>query len=473
MARAMEWTAPGGAIPTSTLSKVTLHWLIRCTLCLSFVLALLEYQTHSGIGQFSHIGLFFLAGLLVLCGRRRTERMQNLFGSGSFAILITAMLFGYAISYTSHDTYSMIYGLIFIGVIFAARLIVQEIGVVEVVRAYSQAAILTISFLCIFDFRSIMAGTSARFSGTTDVHPNLVAFVLAGFFPVLIWRALEYKVKWRRRAATGLAAVTFLIVFLTGSRAGLFAVLLAGLVVLLRSLAKSFSWFSHIRISRGMVLGGLFLVPLLVAFLLQHNRIGHFGDFLNTSLALNSQQRGLKSGLSGRTNFWYAAFGLLRSQNRWLFGFGYRAGDRLVGTIDNGYVQLLFESGLIAGSMILGCMIRTFVLLWRASGRAENNAWTRYYTMLWSFMVVYFLNNIATRYLFSFGSSFSLCVILMMTASRRELVGSPTRERVAQPMVRRAKVERDFAWTKQGDRATSPRRPLETWSPEGPGGSTL
>jgi O-antigen ligase len=169
-----------------------------------------------------------------------------------------------------------------------------------------------------------------------------------------------------------------------------------------------------------------------VAFLLQHNRIGHLGSFLIDFLSLNTSQRGLKSGLSGRTAIWQIAFRVLRAHDRWLFGFGYRAGDRMVGTIDNGYVQLLFESGLIGGGLVLGSMLRAFFLLWKVSKLRENNAWTRYYAMLWSLMIVYFLNNISTRYLFSFGSPFSICILFLMAASRPELVGGGMRAHLTQ-----------------------------------------
>jgi O-antigen ligase len=165
---------------------------------------------------------------------------------------------------------------------------------------------------------------------------------------------------------------------------------------------------------------------------------------------LNTSGRGLKSGLSGRTGIWQIAFHILHAHGRWLFGFGYRMGDRMVGTIDNGYVQLLFESGLIAGGMILGSMLRVFFLLWKVSNPRENNAWTRYYAVLWCLMVVYFLNNVSTRYLFSFGSPFSLCILFLMAASRQELVGGGRRvmQKVKPPPHTAAKA---LAWNRSGD----------------------
>lgn len=124
----------------------------------------------------------------------------------------------------------------------------------------------------------------------------------------------------------------------------------------------------------------------------------------------------------------------------------------MVGTIDNGYIQLLFESGLIAGSLIFGSMLRVFYLLWKVSRPRENNGWTRYYMMLWCLMVVYFLNNISTRYLFSFGSPFSLCVLCLMAASRRELIGGGMRELVTQKVKPSppAVTSEALAWNRYG-----------------------
>jgi hypothetical protein len=432
----------------SLASKITLRWLMGVCLCLSFLLALLEFHLHVGNAQLLHVALFCLAGLLALCGRHRTERLQGLFAGGG--LLMTAVFFGEAISYISHDSYSITYGAVFILVIFSARLIVQEIGMPAVMRAYSQAAILTVCFFLTFDIRKVLAGTSTRFSGSSGVHPNLVGFILGGFFPVIVWRALEYKIRWKKRAAVFLAMVTFFIIFLTGSRGTLSAILAAGLLLLLRAVVFE-RWLARIRIGHSLIIAALLLMPILMLLLVQHNRIGHFLDFLVSTLELNSSQRGINSGLSGRTYIWHIALYILRAENRWLIGFGYRAGDRLVGTIDNGYIQLLFESGLIAGSIILGSMLRVLVLVWRAAGVAQSGAWRRYYTALWCMMVIYFMNNVSTRYLFSFGSSFSLCVICMMTCSRRELVGAGTRKAAAEPVASAQRlVRQELAWDRSG-----------------------
>jgi O-antigen ligase len=442
MAQSVQWTAPSGvgvAAPPS--ARMSLRWLVRTGLCLSFMVAFLQYEVSSGIGDYLSLAVLAVSGLLVLGGPQRAERMQHILGGGG--LLFAALLFGEVISYTSRDQYSVLYGLVFVGVFLSARLIVQEIGVPGVIRAYSQAAILTICLSVITGRHTLFVGATGRFNGGTRAHPNLIGFIYGGFLPVIVWRALEEKVRWRKRVLIVLCFVSFGLIFITGSRGTLSAVLAASAALLLRGITGG--WLQRFRIRHLHIILLLVLFPLAVAFLLQHNRIGQIGSFLVDFLSFNSSQRGLKSGLSGRTSIWQIAFRILRTHNRWLVGFGYRMGDRLVGTIDNGYVQLLFESGLIGGGLVLGSLLRVFILMWKASNLRENNAWTRYYVMLLCLMIVYFLNNISTRYLFSFGSPFSLCVLFLMAASRKELVGGGMGARLVQKIKPPPRVARPRA----------------------------
>jgi hypothetical protein len=402
-----------------SMRKVTLSWAIRTSLALCFVTAVLQYELSSTVWIYVPLVFLGLSAVLVLCGKKRTQRMQRILAGGG--LWFTAMLFGEAVSYTSNDTYSILYGLVFLGVFLSARLILQEIGIPNVIRAYSQAAIIVGCMILLSGRSTLLAGEGARFTGGTRAHPNLLGFLLAGFLPVIVWRAIEEKRRWRKRALVLFSVTMFGLIFLTGSRGSLSAVLIAGIALLARG--TMYGWLQRVRVTHVLVISVLFLLPLAAAYLLASHRLEHVGSYVSDYLALNTRQRGLKSGMSGRTDIWKIAFRLLRKQERWLFGFGYRAGDRMVGTIDNGYVQLLFESGLIAGGLIFGSMVRVFLLLWKPSTPSENNAWTRFYMVLWCLMVVYFFNNISTRYLFSFGSPFSLCVLFLMATSRRELIG--------------------------------------------------
>ncbi len=419
-----EWEVASVPQPGVTpLSLVTIGWLVRLNLFLCFVTGVVQYELTSNIWLYVPLLFLAISALLVLCGRRRGNRVQHILSGGG--LWFAGMLFGEVVSYTSQDTYSILYGLVFLGVFLCARLVIQEIGISNVIRAYSEAAILVCCMILLSGRSSLFAGQGVRFTGGTRAHPNLLGFLLAGFFPMIVWRAMEESRRRWRRVYILLSAATFGLIFLTGSRGSLSSVMIAGGALVLRGIARG--WFRKIRVTHLLVIVVLILLPLALAYLLANHRLEHVSDYITEYLALKTSQRGFKSGMSGRTGIWEIAFRLLRNTNRWFFGFGYRAGDRMVGTIDNGYVQLIFESGLIAGGLIFGSMLRVFFLLWKASTPRENNAWTRFYTVLWCLMIVYFFNNISTRYLFSFGSPFSLCVLFMMAASREELVGSQAR----------------------------------------------
>ncbi|HEX6771149.1 MAG TPA: O-antigen ligase family protein [Acidobacteriaceae bacterium] len=423
MAAAMERGASAVIVAAPEQRHITLSWLIRTILTWTFLISFAQYEMQSSVIQFLPMALLALCSLLVLSGRHRGHRLQHLLSGGG--LWFAGMLFGEAVSDTSHDTYSILYGLVFLGVFLCARLVLQEIGLANVIRAYSDAGLLVCFIILLSGRGSLFAGQGVRFTGGTRAHPNLVGFILAGFFPMVVWRAMEENRPWRKRAYVALSAATFGLIFLTGSRGSLSAVMLAGGALFLRGVARG--WFRKMRVTHLLVIVVLMLLPLALAYLLANHRLEHVTDYITEYLALKTSQRGITSGMSGRTGIWKIAFRLLRNRDRWFFGFGYRAGDRMVGTIDNGYVQLVFESGLIAGGLIFGSMLRVFVLLWKASAPRENNAWTRFYMVLWCLMIVYFFNNISTRYLFSFGSPFSLCVLFMMAASREELVGSQAR----------------------------------------------
>ena len=445
--RGAEWSTPSRvAVAAPATAGVTPRWLLRITLTCSFALGVAQYAVSSGAAAFVPLAGIAFCGLLVLCGRKRTDRVQHILGGGG--LLFVAMLFGEVVSYTSNDKYSQVYGLVFVGLFLCARLIVQEQGVANIIRAYSQAGMLTVCLILVMGRQTLFA-EQTRFSGGTRAHPNLIAFVLAGFFPVLVWRAMEEKARWKKTALSGLSLAAFGLMFLTGSRGSLSALLFCGAALLMRGIGTG--WLRRFRIRHLHIIVLLIMLPVAVMFLLQHNRIGHIVDFTIDFLALNTSQRGLKSGLSGRTSVWQIAFRLLRARNRWLFGFGYRAGDHMVGTIDNGYIQLVFESGLIAGGLIFGSMLRVFFVLWKASSCRVNNAWNRYYLMLWCLMIVYFLNNISNRYLFSFGSPFSLCVLFLMAASRRELLGDGEPQVTARALSPSAgPASRSAVWNRSG-----------------------
>ena len=164
-------------------------------MCLLFVTAFLQYKISIGIAQYLSLSFFAVCGLLVLCGRRRTDRVQHILSGGG--LWFAAVVFGEVVSYTSHDTYSEAYGILFIGVFFCARLVVQEIGIPNVLRAYSQAGFLTACVVLISGRHTMLA----RRRSVYRRHPRTPQ-------PTLLYSGglsspLSSGGRWRRRNGGG------------------------------------------------------------------------------------------------------------------------------------------------------------------------------------------------------------------------------------------------------------------------------
>ena len=160
---------------------------------LSFLAAFLQYEVNVGLASYMSLAALGFSGLLVLCGRRRGDRVQHILSGGG--LWFAAMVFGEVVSYTSNDTYSVLYGIVFIGVFFCARLVVQEIGLPNVLRAYSQAGFVTAILILVSGRQALLASEPAG---------SLVALAPIPTCSPSFWRATYQSScgeRWRRRSA--------------------------------------------------------------------------------------------------------------------------------------------------------------------------------------------------------------------------------------------------------------------------------
>ena len=118
----------------------------------------MQYEIESSATQFLSVALLGFCGSAGPVRAAGAPTAYNI-SFAAAACCSRPSLFGEVISYTSHDTYSQLYGLVFIGIFLCARLIVQEIGVPDVIRAYSQAAILTVCLLLISGRQACLPGS--------------------------------------------------------------------------------------------------------------------------------------------------------------------------------------------------------------------------------------------------------------------------------------------------------------------------
>lgn len=403
-------------VPDLRRSPFTTTLLVRILVTVAFFITLMQYYTAVENAGLFPVILLYVAGGLALLARDRTEKLLKILNGGG--VLFLFLLLSEVVSYYTGQLYSVQYGIILLTLFLAARLIIMQVGFLQIVRCYSQSAIACMIIITVAGRKQLgdYQGGQTRFTGGSASHPNLLGFTLASYLPIFIGLALDLPRGKKRLFMGALAIVTVVLLFTTGSRGSLGAVILALVIMILRFTILN-RLIGQLRLSALQIVVSLLGVGASIYVLMHGSQLAHIAKFFVTALQLDSQQRGIHSGFSGRTYIWANTIRQL-SGLQWLFGMGYRAGY----VIDSGYITILFDNGIIGGSVILGSMIRVFFWLWQSTREIASPGWWRYYLVLWSMMTIYFINNITTRYLFSYGNQFSLLVIFMIVCNRDELL---------------------------------------------------
>jgi hypothetical protein len=405
------------ARPIASGSPFTPNNFVRVLVTLAFFVSLMQYWVDVNYAGLVPLASLFLAGFLVVLTRDRKNKMSQIFSGGSVLILFCVL--SEVVSYFNGDPFSVQYGLVLILLFLVARLIILQIGMLEILRCYIYSAVFSSLIIIIVGRKQLgdYQGGNTRFTGGANAHPNLLGFTLASYFPLFIGFALDLPPGRKRLFIAALACVTFALLFTTGSRGSLGAVLLAALITAMRFTVLN-PLIGKVRITLLQAMVSLLGLGALIYTLFHGNELAHITKFVVEALQLNSQYRGIHSGFSGRTNLWVGAINRLTGLE-WLFGMGYRQGF----LIDSGYITVLFDNGLLGGSVIVFSILRIFYWLWISTARIESAGWWRYHIVLWNLVIIYLVNNFTTRYLFSYGNQFSLLMIFMMVCQRSELLG--------------------------------------------------
>ena len=404
--------------PANVDSPFTATFFIRLLVTAAFFLSLMQYWVVvNNAGQIPVL-MLYVAGFIVLLARDRVYKLSRILSGGSLLILFGML--SEVVTYFTGNSYSVQYGLILLGLFLAARLIVLQVGFLQIVRCYVYSAAACSLIILIAGRKQLAdysgAGTG-RFTGGANAHPNLLGFTLASYFPLFVGMALDLPRGKKRLFFGALAVLTIVLLFTTGSRGSLGAVIAAALVTLMRFMIFN-PLIGKLRFSLLTIVIALSLLAGAIFVLFHGNQLAHLIKFFITALQLDSRERGIHSGFSGRTTLWVTAIRRLQGL-QWLFGAGYRQGF----DIDSGYITVLFDNGILGGSVVLGSILRALYWLWRSTSRIESAGWWRYHIVLWNLIIVYLINNFTARYLFGFGNQFSLLMIFIMVCQRRELLG--------------------------------------------------
>ena len=404
---------------------------VRLLVTTALVLTLVQYFTILPVGGIVPIVVLYVSGLIALLRTDRSRSLRQILSAGS--VLFPFLVFSEVVSYYSGWSYSIQYGLVLLLLFCSIRLILLQIGLFSVVRCYINSAVICTLVLLISGKQQIteyQVGQVNRFDAGSAAHPNLLGFTVVSYLPLFLGVYLDTQRPYKRYFFLFLILSTLGLLFLAGSRGSLGAVIVAAVILLLRFTTLN-PLINKWKVKPLSLVAVLVVVALTIGYFSKASRLLSLGDFFVTALSLNSRGRGIHSGFSGRTEIWVSFLHRINGL-QWLFGLGYRQAY----LVDNGYITVLFDNGLVGLAVILGSILKVLHWLWGGTKSAQSWGWWRYRVALLTLVIAYLVNCFTARYLFSYGNQFSLLVLFMMLSSREDLLGGKA------PQVSRVRVAR-------------------------------
>lgn len=388
--------------------------LNRILLTLVFTLSFLTYVVPEVTVPVQMAPLILFAGLVffkVICSNSLLRAVGSLFKLDAIYFVFFLSVFILATSIEStYDKSFTLAGLICICLVLA-RLYMTVVPIREVLEAYFWSGILCMVIFIAVGFTALMRSieTLERFT-PFSFHPNLLAFLLAGYFCVMVWKFISGG--WGMKILCGLVGFACLaIIFFAASRGSLVGIFVGLLFIVGMEFVRA-NKGQRKKILRFSLLGAALLLGL---FLYVQNLEGTHTtlSYVDEVLQLSDDYRGYSTGLSGRLVRWEETLRVF-TDGTFLIGRGLRYTDLSEATIiDNSYLVILYEVGLVPLVLITW---RFFDILRRFIGayfRAMTQS-QRLFALAGSLLLVVFMvTNIVDRYLFGVGNPYSLVAFML------------------------------------------------------------
>ena len=387
----------------------------RAALTTVFTLSFLTYlapDLSAGVQAIPLIAFAVLVFFKVYSSGSVMSAVESLCAPDSLAFVLFLSLLLFGTSIQSRLDSSWEFALVLAACLGLARLYMAVVPLQEVLEAFFWSAVVSIGIfvpMSIVGFVEAVT-TFARFS-PFGFHPNLLAFLFGGYFCAMVWKFVTGS--WRIRILAGtLGVVCLVIIFFASSRGAIAGLVAASAVV------------GGVATVRGRRHSGLpwrriaivATVILAVGYQVHSSQLFETGyDFVDQVLALSDPNRGVDTGLTGRLDKWQETMKAF-SDGTWLSGHGLRSSDSMEQLIDNSYLVLLYEVGLIPMMLIVArfaVVVGRFLIAYARSGDKE----LRSVHLACSLLVLAFVvNNIVDRHLFSVGNPYSLLGLLFFVS---------------------------------------------------------
>lgn len=246
------------------------------------------------------------------------------------------------------------------------------------------------------------------------LHPNLVGHIFGGFAVLFFCSMLNGKNMTRKICFAALMFVSILYCVAASSRGGFLAAILG-----IGAVCATVVWRDKVKRKYLML---LVLVAALAAFATGGGV--KLASYLSSIFEYASSDRGMDSGLTGRTANWDKLLHtVFSSVTLMLFGSGLRTGgSEVLGyDIDNSYLNLLYEIGLPSTMIFIVLLLATTNKLRKALLQKPDVI----KAVAVGLLVFILCESVVARYLVSIGNPISLFVLYCMLGARNILKSPP------------------------------------------------
>ena len=370
-----------------------------------------------------------LAAMLAIAG----HRVKPITPTATELLLYTLGLVSAGVALVRSVDYSIYYSMYFLTAIICFSVIARSVPLERLLDLAALSVLLCVVTTILFDWQdlltclSISIGKSGlRRFGPFGNHPLLVGYFAGSGSILMVRRAYLTRNKWERIAMAGGVAFAWAMVLAASARSAVLGLIAASLFAFGAELADS---CKGTKLGRGGVI--LIVVGLMVAVYLAFT-----STYLQDILEVNSNTRGVGSGVTGRTDLWAKGLEALTSDPFLVaFGGGLRSSEySVIGFLtENSYITILLDSGALVGStLILFVLIAPFSALrqLRASTAKPNPL-----LLFPSFFVFLIVQCFFVRYLIGLGNPTALftLVLLMALSMRAGFRESVAKESSANP----------------------------------------
>lgn len=338
-----------------------------------------------------------------------------------FVVFLSLLIVGPSIESKSNK--SVEFALLISACLILARLYMAVVPISEVLEAFFWSGIASIGIFIPLSFAGLWQSlvTLERFFAF-GFHPNLLAFILAGYFCVMVWKFMTGD--WRMKILTGFfASLCLVIIFLASSRGSIVGIIMgslfvAGIAVVRAKKERRTRFLKLSFLAAALLLGAVFLAR-------DFRWTKDVYEYVDQVLQLTQDYRGLDTGFTGRWDKWVAVIRTF-GDGTFLLGRGIRSSDFTEMMIDNGYLVILYELGLIQLVLIAWRFFHIFLKFLKGYFGAITVVRTHFYLCWILVLAVFLVNNIVARFLFAVGNPYSLLAFLLFaTPSSALLKGHP------------------------------------------------